>query len=173
MTSSLDRNSLALEKVLRRFESRVRAIGGRFGLSSVELDELFQEIRIRLWKALEDPGRIESLSASYVHRTATTAALDMIRRNRGDDMRVPLDANLPDPGPANPDRQMEGRETAQRIEGALSRLDDRRRPVVRMYLAGYGHKEIAGLLGWTNGSTRNLLYRGLADLRAELAPRDE
>ncbi len=40
-----------------------------------------------------------------------------------------------------------------------------RRSVVRMYLTGYDREEIADLLGWTEPKTRNLLYRGLADLR--------
>jgi RNA polymerase sigma-70 factor (ECF subfamily) len=33
---------------------------------------------------------------------------------------------------------------------------------------GYERDEIAKLLGWTDGRIRNLLYRGLADLRALL-----
>ena len=37
-----------------------------------------------------------------------------------------------------------------------------------MYLAGYPREEIAQLMGSTQGKTRNLLYRGLADVRARL-----
>jgi RNA polymerase sigma-70 factor (ECF subfamily) len=37
-----------------------------------------------------------------------------------------------------------------------------------MYLAGHPREEIAELMGWTEGKTRNLLYRGLADLRERL-----
>jgi RNA polymerase sigma-70 factor (ECF subfamily) len=37
-----------------------------------------------------------------------------------------------------------------------------------MHLAGYERHEIAELLGWTEAKTRNLLYRGLADLRQVL-----
>lgn len=37
-----------------------------------------------------------------------------------------------------------------------------------MYLAGYGREEIADLMGWTEAKTRNLLYRGLGDLRERL-----
>ncbi len=40
-----------------------------------------------------------------------------------------------------------------------------------MYLAGYERREIADLLGWTEAKTRNLLYRGLADLRETLTTR--
>jgi RNA polymerase sigma-70 factor (ECF subfamily) len=44
-------------------------------------------------------------------------------------------------------------------------LPESRRAVVRMHLAGYERDEIAELLGWSEPKTRNLLYRGLADLR--------
>jgi RNA polymerase sigma-70 factor (ECF subfamily) len=37
-----------------------------------------------------------------------------------------------------------------------------------MHLAGYPREEIARLMGWTEAKTRNLLYRGLADLRERL-----
>jgi DNA-directed RNA polymerase specialized sigma24 family protein len=33
---------------------------------------------------------------------------------------------------------------------------------------GHSREEIADLLGWTEAKTRNLLYRGLADVRARL-----
>ncbi|MBK9976313.1 MAG: hypothetical protein IPP20_00020 [Gemmatimonadetes bacterium] len=60
-------------------------------------------------------------------------------------------------------------ELATRVARALERVMASRRPVVRMYLAGYKPDEIAATFGWTTVNTRNLLYRGLADLRTELA----
>lgn len=173
MDRAQDPSSLALERVIRKFEGRVRGIARRFDLSPSDLDELFQEIRIRLWKALEGPERLDTLSGSYVYRTATSAAVDLIRRNRRGGDRVPLDPNLPDDNPSNPLTQQEAREAGEEVSRALEGLDARRRPVVRMYLAGYNHKEIAGILGWSQGSTRNLLYRGLADLRGDLSVRLE
>ena len=43
-----------------------------------------------------------------------------------------------------------------------------RRRVVRLYLLGYESREIARMLDWTGAKTRNLLSRGLADLRHRL-----
>jgi RNA polymerase sigma-70 factor (ECF subfamily) len=173
MDRSRDRTSLALEQVIRKFEDRVRGIARRFDLSPADLDELFQEVRIRLWKALDDPQRLEGISGSYVYRTATSAAVDLIRRRRRGGTQVQLDTNLPDTNPSNPISQQEAQEAGEEISSALERLGARRRPVVRMYLAGYGHKEIADILGWSQGSTRNLLYRGMADLRGDLSGRLE
>jgi RNA polymerase sigma-70 factor (ECF subfamily) len=38
-----------------------------------------------------------------------------------------------------------------------------------MHPAGYPREEIASLMEWTEAKTRNLLYRGLADVRARLS----
>jgi RNA polymerase sigma-70 factor (ECF subfamily) len=60
------------------------------------------------------------------------------------------------------------RELGEQVEVALQAITPSRRPVVRMYLAGYGTTEIGELLGWTEAKARNLVYRGLADLRSRL-----
>jgi RNA polymerase sigma-70 factor (ECF subfamily) len=63
---------------------------------------------------------------------------------------------------------MEEAELQESIGRAVELLIPARRSVVKMYLSGYAREEIADLLGWTEPKTRNLLYRGLADLRDEL-----
>jgi len=165
----MDGFSLALEQTLQRSEAAVRGVGARHGLGEAEIDELFQEVRIRLWKAQE--GSVEKLgelSPSYVYRTAMSAALDMMRRRRRAPGQVLLEEGIPGPPGQSPEYALERDLLVERLEGALNRLHERRRPVVRMHLAGYPRKEIAELMGWTEAKTRNLLYRGLADLRALL-----
>lgn len=148
------------------------AVGRRRGLRGAELDELRQDVRIRLWRALESGERMESVRASYVYRTALSAALDMIRRRRaGNTLELaddsPADAEAIAVAPAGP-AAVEAGELAGRIEHAVAQLAEPRDVVVRLYLSGYAREEIAGLLGWTEAKTRNLLYRGLADLRGLL-----
>ena len=165
----MDGLSLALERLVRRSEGAVRGIGLRHGLGEAEIDELFQDVRIRLWKVQDGaPGKLEKLSPSYVYRTATSAALDLIRRKRRTPPGVVLGEGFPGPKDQSPDHAMERDHLARRLEGAVARLHERRRPVIRMHLAGYPREEIAEVLGWTEAKTRNLLYRGLADLRALL-----
>jgi len=69
---------------------------------------------------------------------------------------------------ANPEQRAQLSDLALRIERAIELIPESRRPVVRMYLAGYGSAEIGELMGWTEAKARNLLYRGLADLRQRL-----
>jgi RNA polymerase sigma-70 factor (ECF subfamily) len=172
MEQTADRVSSALETVLARFAAMVRGVGRRHQLSDADLDEVMQEVRIRLWRASQTSEQIERLGASYVYRTATSAALDLLRRRRahGGDATRSLDEHphASPPDPREPHRTLEEAELADRILQALDTLPPSRRPVVRMHLAGYTREEIAELLGWSEAKTRNLLYRGLADLRARL-----
>jgi RNA polymerase sigma-70 factor (ECF subfamily) len=63
---------------------------------------------------------------------------------------------------------LEESELGATVHRALALLVESRRAVVRMHLAGYDRLEIAELLGWSEAKTRNLLYRGLGDLRGIL-----
>jgi RNA polymerase sigma-70 factor (ECF subfamily) len=165
--------SPALQALLDRFRGMVRAVGWRHGLADHELDELMQAIRLRLWHARGSPEQIEATPASYVYRTATTAALDLIRARRT--LREePIDMVHDHGGIAtaeSAEAAVEGAELVSLVARAVDEIIPSRRPVLRMYLAGYDREEIAGLLGWTEAKTRNLLYRGLADLRGLLTAR--
>jgi len=164
-----DQLSPVLERTLRRFTQEVRRIALRFRLTGDDVDELDQEVRLRLWKALRTGEKIAAAPASYVQQTARSAAIDMFRRRR---------ARREDPIPEVPGRepmivpsvehQLAGDDLAGALDRALSELVASRRGVVRMHLAGYPREEIADLMGWSEAKTRNLLYRGLEDLRAQL-----
>jgi RNA polymerase sigma factor (sigma-70 family) len=173
MELGAERLSSGLEAVINRFRTMVRSVGARRGLSEADIDDLLQEVRLRLWRAGEAGKQLHELGASYVYRTAMSATLDVLRwqRSRGADVTEPLDdqsERLP-AAPADPHAQVETSELVARIGAAVDTLPLARRAVVRMYLTGYSREEIAELLGWTEAKTRNLLYRGLDDLRRRLA----
>jgi RNA polymerase sigma-70 factor (ECF subfamily) len=166
--------SLALEATVTKFGAMVRQVGRRYRLDDDGVDEVMQEVRIRLWRARGTSEQIDETNTSYVYRTASTAALDVLRRRRArqagqhddiDEGRVAvLAAAEPDPH-----RALESTELANKVNQAIEAIPATRRPAVRMHLAGYPREEIADLMGWTEAKTRNLLYRGLADLRERLA----
>lgn len=175
-----------LEAVLANFTSMVQRIGWRHRLSESDIDELLQDVRIRVWRAhtgteTSAPSRrenIEGVPASYIYRAATTAALDLIRRRRAGQStsheRVEDAARAAHPVDdhmvvaTGPEQEVMASELAEQVERSLTHMQESRRAVVRMYLAGYPREEIAQLLGWSEAKTRNLIYRGLRDLRARL-----
>jgi RNA polymerase sigma-70 factor (ECF subfamily) len=167
--------SPAIDDVVVRFGDAMRRTARRHGLSEDEIDDALQDVRIRLWRALGTGEKIRRAPASYLHRTVVSAAIDFIRRRRARRETVAAhdDAsalNVEDP-PARADRALDESEIAAEVARAIDELVESRRAVVRMYLAGYEREEIASLLGWTEPKTRNLLYRGLDDLRATLTAR--
>jgi RNA polymerase sigma-70 factor (ECF subfamily) len=167
----LDRASSTIEAVIARFRTMVRSVGARRGLVEADLDEVLQDVRIRLWQAGKGGKTLEELGSSYLYHVATTAALDVLRRRRArraddtEDIRERTDLAM---DRASPHDALEARELASQIEAALETLAIDRRVAVRMHLAGYDRDDIARMLGWTEARTRNLLYRGLDDLRRRL-----
>jgi RNA polymerase sigma-70 factor (ECF subfamily) len=165
--------SPVLEQLLSRYTSIVRQAARRHNLSECDIDEVFQDVRIRLWRALVTSEKISVAPASYVYRTAMSAALDLIRRRRArrEQGLEWLTDGLPASADAQPDQAVEADELVFQLAHALAELGEPRRVVVRMHLAGYHRNEIAELLGWTEAKTRNLLYRGLSDLKTKLEER--
>lgn len=164
--------SKAVEHVVGSFAGLIRRVAWKHRLEASDVDELLQDLRIRLWHAAERGEKIEALPASYVYQAAVSAALDSIRRRRAQrhELSVPLADHLESAAMASDAHDPIGEDDlAQQVAAAISSIHETRRPVVRMYLAGYPREEIADLLGWSEAKTRNLLYRGLADLRAKLS----
>lgn len=169
MDPARDLLSPALEATLRRFADQVRRTALGFGLAGDDVDELEQEIRLRLWKSLGTGEKIGRAPASYVRQVARSAAIDLFRRRR---------ARREDPLPDEPqrgtmtaptaDQHLASGEFSAALARALEGLVTSRQGVVRMHLAGYPREEIADLMGWSEAKTRNLLYRGLEDLRERL-----
>jgi len=163
--------SAALEGVVARFAKMVRSVGARHGLSETDLEDVLQDVRIRLWRSCTTSEQIQSLGASYVYRAATTAALDLLRRRRArgagvtDSVDEHYDRLAADDKASD---EMDARDLERQILIVLDTLPLSRRSVLRMYLSGYEREEIAELLGWSEAKTRNLLYRGLADMRKGL-----
>ena len=156
---------------MSRFAGMVRSVGWRHRLSEEDVDEVMQQVRIRLWRAQGETEQIRRAPASYVYRTAVSAALDLIRRRRA--QRSDQTVSLEDPGAAvqvreNPHSALEYSELSRLVGQAIDQIPASRRPVVRMHLAGHPREEIAALLGWSEAKTRNLLYRGMNDLRERL-----
>jgi RNA polymerase sigma factor (sigma-70 family) len=163
--------SPALEDVVMRFGDFVRRTAHRHGLTGTEIEDVVQDMRIRLWRSLGTPDKIRQAPATYIYKTAVSAALDFLRRRRS--RREESLDSMPDESPIGASRldaEADSRESDVRraVTSAVDLLVESRRAVVRMYLAGYDREEIGSLLGWSEPKTRNLLYRGLADVRATL-----
>ena len=179
MSKETDQPSLAtwLERygeALRRAVRRI--VPGRLGVD--DLDEIEQEVRIRLWRTFEDERKIEH-PTSYLHRMTWNATIDALRR-RGRRPETSLEAWLEGEGASatavrtstpSPEELASRRQLLETVEQCLGELKDDRAQAVRCYLQGFTTLETATLFGWTEARARNLTYRGLHQLRRLLTLR--
>jgi RNA polymerase sigma-70 factor (ECF subfamily) len=144
----------------------------------LQFDDIEQEARMRLWRALQSERNVTNY-ASYLYRIAATATIDAMRRIQArheEQLQVfteqgvdDIDVMIP-PAPLrdSPERQAESREAIRMVSSALAQFPDDQRRAVGMYLQGMTSQEVADLMGWTEPKARNLIYRGLNQLRTTL-----
>jgi RNA polymerase sigma factor (sigma-70 family) len=165
-----------------RFGRFLRHVVLRRGLSGQDVEDVLQELRVRLGRTRSSGETSRALGVSYVYRTAVAAALEVVRQRRagaglsGDatDSQASEGIDAADASTlryGGRDESLAHAEFVRTIADAGRTLIEPRRVVVRMYLVGYSREDMASILGWSEAKVRNLLYRGLADLRAELGRR--
>lgn len=162
-----------LDQLLRRFAARVRAQidSNRLIQHGIDPDDVEQEVRIRLWKALErDPNA--DFPASYIQKVVVTVMVDALRRAQArptEALPEPEEgqAELPDSG-VRPDRAANEAQQMARLGECLAALTPRRRRPLQLYLQGYALQELADLNGLTLDAARKLVYRGLDELKQRL-----
>lgn len=143
------------------------------GLNTADIE---QDATLRVWQLLGSEREIDN-PASYFYRVAATTTIDAVRRvkrRREEQLRLEGDERdvAPTPLPADlersPDALFRRREIVSNVRAAMAKLADNRRRAVGLHLQGMTTEEIGRMAGWTEAKARNLVYRGLADLRSEL-----
>jgi RNA polymerase sigma-70 factor (ECF subfamily) len=145
-----------------------------------DADDLVQVAMLRLLDRVRDrenhdDEHVAAFNSSYLYKVAYSAVVDEIRRRRArrevaiedhDEMPRAIETRTPDP-----QRRTEARQLRAAIADCLSRLIVPRRRAVTLHLHGHSTGETAALLGRELKQARNLIYRGLADLRQCLKKR--
>ena len=170
------------ERLLETYSGLLRSLIAQHCPSNlgIQIGDIEQEARLRLWRALEREKEFAS-PASYIYRIAVSATIDAVRRvnaRREDQLRT-ADSIDDDEMPAPHESAVEGevetphaaaerRELMEKIAQAVASLPENRRRAVELHLQGLTLGDIAALLGWSEAKVRNLVYRGLDDLREAL-----
>jgi RNA polymerase sigma-70 factor, ECF subfamily len=138
---------------------------------SAQRDDLVQSALMRVMHLLDRSGPSEGntpFTASYLHKVAHSALVDEIRRVRRR-RETDLEEGAGDHhaiGTHDPERIAASTEIGRGIQSCLIHLKHERRLAVTLYLQGHTVVEAAHILDWSPKRTENLVYRGLADLRA-------
>ena len=161
-----------LEALVRRYGVLIRsAVAKALGRRDEAIgDDVMQQVSEALWKQLRRGQVIEQPSA-YLYRCAVRETVRIVQReiDRGE---VALDAADAVAAAARPDALLEARELEQATDALLDQLAPDRATAVRAHIAGFSVDEIMAMQGWSYQKARNLIARGIADLRLRLREKD-
>ncbi len=168
------------EEIIREHESMVFRMLVRLTGSREHVDDLAQEVFLRLYRAL--PGfRGQALLTTYLHRIVVNVAQDEWKRRRREDMRFTSlsddvsawEERLPHPD-ENAEQQFATRQLQRRVEEELNTLSVAERTVLVLYhQEERSYQQIAETLRLPVGTVRTHLHRGLNKLRTALKVHDE
>lgn len=166
----------AFDELVIRYQDKIYRLAYSFVHNREDALDLSQEAFLRAFQAL---GRFERKSAfySWLYRITTNLCIDFLR-NRSRTKSVSLDAEaeyLPNGlirgyKQYSPTKYVEEKELQQHIINAVSTLSPKQREVfVLRYWDDLQIKEIANVIGRSEGTVKAHLFHALRNLRKQLA----
>lgn len=158
--------------LVERYARLIRSAVGRVaGPAAAAIgDDVEQRVLVALWQAM--PGEQTPLHpSSYLYRAAVRETVRVLREeSRFRHIGVDEAGEVRDPQP-DPGEVAVSREIAAAVDEALRTLTEGRRWAARAHLAGFDVREIMAMYDWPYNKARNLISRGMIDLRRELERR--
>jgi RNA polymerase sigma-70 factor (ECF subfamily) len=163
------------EALLGRFTDFIRIQISKFNLPKFGLDpeDVSQEIKIKIWKIFYNEKEINNYP-SYIKKIVHSSVIDLFRKWKREE------------GVFFQEKQKKISETKmdylsgcqkedhirEILAEAIDCLIESRRKVVKLFLLDMNIEEISAFYNWSQNKTRNLLYRGLSDLKNILKDKD-
>ncbi|MBL8168531.1 MAG: sigma-70 family RNA polymerase sigma factor [Acidobacteria bacterium] len=157
-----------LESLFREHHDRVFRTAYRITGSVVDAEDVLQTVFLRLSRRSDI--NLEPNPASYLHRAAINASLDLLRQRVRTDS-VPLDdvAPLLTANSGSPESQHKGRELRGVIRQALGKLSEKSAEMFALkYFEGYDNQEIAARMGTSAMVVGVLLHRARTRVKKDL-----
>jgi RNA polymerase sigma factor (sigma-70 family) len=169
---------LTFEQLVRDHQDMVFRTLLRLTGSRENVDDLAQDVFLRLYRALPN-FRGEALVSTYLYRITVNVAQDEWKRRRRDDrplISISDETSSWEDRLQHPDRnaeeQMEEREFQQVVEEQLLRLSHVERNILVLYhQEERSYEQISLALGLPIGTVRTHLHRGRKKLREGLQAR--
>jgi RNA polymerase sigma factor (sigma-70 family) len=150
----------------RLVRAAVRRVSPRAGALAEEIE---QRILTQLWKRLGRDAAIEFPSA-YLYRAAVRETVRALRQEAAQ-AGEPLESEPAAVGGDDPHDRLAARELGESLEQEIARLAPERARAVRLHIGGWDVQEIMTLQGWSYQKARNLVARGMAQVRGRLRKR--
>ena len=145
------------------------------GTSLQEREDIEQEAKLKIWRMISNGKNIDNFR-SYLWKVVYTTALGIIEKRlqnmSEEEIQKMVDSARPARfSEAGPEFLCQNEEMKMELSKAIEMLPSRRRSVVRLWLSDMNLAEIAAYLGWGGNQVRHLLYRGIEEVKGNMAKR--
>ena len=129
--------------LVREHKRTIYTVCYMFSHNKAEIDDLFQEILIRLWNGFDNyEGR--SSARTWIYRVALNTAINQDKKQRRRIETVPLTVDI-DPFEADNPKT----EQVRKLHDLISQLELIDRSLVLLWLEGISYDEIGAIIGIT------------------------
>ena len=170
----------AFERLVTVYESRIKAAVARHIVDRASVDDLSQEVLLRLYRArdrYEPTARFETflyriifnICVNHTQYSRRRRHLAFRQGTEDDEPGVPLPA---DDTALAPPREIELGERARLLHAAIGRLpENQRRALLLSRFEGLAYEEIAAVMDTSLQAVKSLLWRARENLRVDLSDR--
>jgi RNA polymerase sigma-70 factor, ECF subfamily len=159
----------AFETIYRQHAARIYTLACRMAGSPQDGEDLLQEIFLQVYRKLGS-YKGDSTLGTWLYRLALNHCLDYVRSKQAKMNR--LTETLDTETSVRPAANRETPIARLDLERALERLPDGCREAFVLHdVEGFGHKEIAELLGIAEGTSKSQVFKARAKLRGLLGRR--
>jgi DNA-directed RNA polymerase specialized sigma24 family protein len=169
-TGSLSGRETRFEGMVRQYGRLISTVVARVGGQATSLfrEDIEQQVLIELWRQVDREQKIDHPS-SYLYRAAVRETVRVLKRELSRESTAPPAEGAK--GGESPFQSLAVKEQAALVEGCVAALPTERQRAVRAHLAGFDVREIMQMHGWPYQKARNLIARGMAELRSALQDR--
>ena len=141
------------EELVKQYKRTIYSVCYMFSRDNEEINDLFQEILVRLWLGFDQFENRSSVN-TWVYRIALNTAINSDKRAKRRPQTVPLSTDI-DPY----DPQDSSLEQIRQLYALINQLDVMDRGLVLLWLEGIGYDEIAAIMGITVANVGIKLHR--------------
>jgi len=160
ITESEMGNRRAQQILYKQFAEKMYAVSFRYAKNTVDAEDILQQGFIKVFKNL-DKFRGEGSFEGWIRKIITRTAITHITKNKKFSFHTGMSHVIPDPS-CNVLSELAEKD----IVGLITRLPPGYRKIFTLYvIEGYNHREIAEILGCSEGNCKSQFYRGRTRLQ--------
>lgn len=161
----------AQKKIYERFAAKMYALCLRYAGSADDAQDVLQNGFIKMFRKLDD-FRGEGSFEGWLRRIMVTTAIEHYRKNASLQPLQAIDEELSER--LSDKRTVLDQIHAEELASLIGRLSPGYRAVLNMHIVeGYSHKEIAVMLGITEGTSKSQLARARNILKQMITARED